>query len=322
MHKAIWHAFPGPVGLAGWIAVTVPLPLFAFEVSHRWEENQNVSTAVRWALVALPVFAAAAAARWTGYTDRRRTPSALLTATAVGTLVGTVLLAGVIAWYAWVVPLGGDLPWTVLGWAAPLLAVVGAAAGGLSASRWPTGRPSTRRRYIVGALVTVIGALVAPLVVWWGAEDSTIRYDEGHYGSVGPYYASSGRAGIVTLPAAGRYAIMAMGPSPTDPDCRIAGPGPAEERAGERAELVSIPPSDYGGDFATYSWVASFTVPAPGTYSLTCRAEGEDGNYSVGDVPEIRGAVASMIHWPIVVFWLLGAVPGLLILATRRPPEA
>jgi hypothetical protein len=163
--------------------------------------------------------------------------------------------------------------------------------------------------------VTVIGALVAPLVVWWGAEDSTLRYDEGDYGFVGPYYTSTGRSGIVVLPAAGRYAIMGMGFAPTDPDCRITGPGPTDERA----ELVPVPPSDYGEDFATYSWVASFSVPTPGTYALACREEGGDANYTVGDLPEIRGAVSSMIHWPIVVFWLLGAIPGLLILATRRP---
>jgi hypothetical protein len=233
----------------------------------------------------------------------------------VGALTGVVLLTGTVAFYTWVMPLGGDLPWAMLGLAAPLLAVVGAAVGHLTASRWPDGRPSQRRRYILGAAVTVIGALVAPLVVWWGAEDSTVRYDEGSYGSVGPYFASTGKAGVVVLPAAGSYAVMGMGvTSPTNPDCRISGPGLAEARA----ELVSIPPSDYGGDFATYSWVASFSVPAPGTYSLTCRAEGGDANYTVGDLPQIRGAVGSLVHWPIIVFWLLGAIPGLLIMASAR----
>jgi len=310
--RTVWRAFPGPVGLTAWIAVSVPLPLFAFEVSHRWEEDQNVSTALWWALAALPVFAAAAAAKWTRLTG---TPSARLTAVGIGALVGVVLLTGTVAFYAWIMPLGGDLPWAVLGGAAPLLALAGATVGHLNTSRWPTGRPSTRRRTILGAIVTVIGALVAPLVVWWGAEDSTVRYDEGRYGFVGPYYASTGRSGIVVLPAAGRYAIMGMGvAAPTNPDCRVTGPGPTDERA----EHVTTPPSDYGDDFASYSWVASFTVATPGTYSLTCRAEGEDANYTVGDLPEIRGAVSSMVHWPLVVLWLLGAVPGLLILATRR----
>jgi hypothetical protein len=312
--RTVRRAFPGPVGLAMWITVAVPLPLFAYEVSHRWEEDQDVSTALRWSLAAVPVFAAMAAARWTTHTGHRRGRSALLTAAAVGTLVGTVLMAVTAAFYAAVMPLGGDLPWTLLGWAAPMLAFAGGAVGHLSATRWPAGRASRRRRYVVGALVTVAGALVAPLVVWWGAEDSTVRYDEGHYGFVGPGYASTGRSGVVVLPAAGRYAIMAEGFAPTNPDCRLNGPGLAAQRAG----LVSIPPADYGGDAVSYSWVASFTVPAPGTYSLTCRTTDGQGDYTVGDVPEIRGAVASMIHWPILAFWLLGAVPGLLILASAR----
>ncbi|WP_431942333.1 hypothetical protein [Micromonospora marina] len=35
----------------------------------------------------------------------------------------------------------------------------------------------------------------------------------------------------------------------------------------------------------------------------------------VGDVPVIRGAVGEVIHWPVGAIWLLGAVPGLLIVA-------
>jgi hypothetical protein len=48
------RAFPGPLGLAVWIAVTVPAPLVLYEATHRWEEDQRVSTALAWTLAALP----------------------------------------------------------------------------------------------------------------------------------------------------------------------------------------------------------------------------------------------------------------------------
>lgn len=92
---------------------------------------------------------------------------------------------------------------------------------------------------------------------------------------------------MTTLPAAGRYALLAVGFAPQNPDCRVSGVG----LAGRSAEPVTIAPGDYGTDAASYAWVASFTVPAPGTYSLTCRSTDEQASYVVGDIPHVRGAV-------------------------------
>jgi hypothetical protein len=326
MSKETWLAagrmLPGPVGLAAWIAVTVPVPLVFFEATHRWEEDQDVSTALLWTIGALPVLAAAVTARWTELTGRHRAAWAPLAGVAVGTLVSAVFLAGSMAWYRWVIPLGGPMSWSNVLWSGLLLAVAGAVIGyviGLKGR--PRSRRSTRWGFLLGAIVTVVGALLAPVTVQLGAEDSTSRYDEGQYGGVGSNAASAGASGVLLLPAAGRYAILAMGVAPHDPDCRVGGPGLTERRA----TPVSIPPSDYGGDYATYAWIASFTVPAPGTYSLTCRTNDEQANYTVGAVPQIRGAVGALIHWPLVVIWLLGAVPGLLIIAStvrRRARQA
>jgi hypothetical protein len=152
--------------------------------------------------------------------------------------------------------------------------------------------------YLAGVVVAVAGAFLAQTTVQLGAEDSTISSDEGRYGEVGP--------GALTLPAAGRYAILAVGFAPSRPDCSVTGVA--------RVEPVTVPPSDYGGDAATYAWVAWFRVPGPGAYTVTCGSSDDKASYVVGDVPRIGGAVSSMIHWPLVGILLLGAVPGLLIM--------
>jgi hypothetical protein len=309
--------------LAAWLAVTVVAPLVSYDATHRWEEDQGVGTALWWTLAAVPVLALTVAARWTGRSGRHRAVRAFLAATTAGALISALFLIGSMAFYRWIIPLGGAVDWPKVWWAGLLLAVAGAAGGypvGLK-RRHRGGRPA-RWGYVVGAIVAVAGALMAPEIVQLGAEDSTSRYDEGRYGGTGLNAAPAGRSGVLDLPAAGRYAILAMGPSPADPDCLVGGPGSTSRRA----QAVSIPPSDYGtGDFATYAWVASFSVPGPGSYALTCRTGGQDASYTVGDVPRIRGAVAALIHWPVAVIMLLGGIPGLLIIAgtvrrgARRP---
>lgn len=313
MIGAAAKAFPGPVGLAAWIAVTVPVPLVLYEWTHRWEEDQLASTALVWTLAALPVLAGAVAARWGRHAARRGILTDLLLTLGVATGVSALLLAGSLAFYRWVVPLGGDPGWSGTWWLGLLLAAAGAAVGhavGRRGTGWAVrwARPTL----LLGAAVAVAGAVVAPVTVRLGAEDSTIWYDEGGFGGVGQAAAAPGRSGVLTLPAPGRYAILAMGDAPRRPDCRVSGPDGGAQR---RAELVSVPPSDYGGDFATYSWVASFTVPAPGTYTLDCRTGDPLANYTVGQTPRIRGAVASLVHWPPPLLWLLGALPGLWIAA-------
>ncbi|MFF4937147.1 hypothetical protein [Micromonospora sp. NPDC000729] len=169
-------------------------------------------------------------------------------------------------------------------------------------------RPASRRGYLIGGLTMVFGALLAQSAVRLGAEDSTIQELSREYGGVGSYATPTGR---FTAPAAGAYAIYAVGFAPADPDCRLTGGG-SEVRA---AEPVSVPPGDYGGDAASFAWVATVRVPTPGSWTLDCRTSDPDASYVVGDVPEIRGAVGELIHWPVGVIWLLGALPGLLIVA-------
>jgi hypothetical protein len=327
--EAIWRAalrvFPGPAVLAAWIAVTVPIPLVFYEATHRWEQDQPVSTALWWPVAAVPVLATVLAARWTSHAQRRRTVTAFMAAVAAGTVVSAVLFGLSLVVYRTVIPLGGEISWSRVTWRGLSLAVPGAAIGYLvGLLGWPGGRRPGRGPYLVGVLVAVAGAILAPVTVRLGAEDSTGRFDQGAFGGVGPYVAPA-TAGEVRLPAGGRYAVMAVGFAPDDPDCHVAGPGVARRHA----KLVTIPPGDYGSDAASYAWVASFSVPAAGIYSLTCRTHDEEASYVVVNVPPIRGAVGSMIHWPLGVIWLLGSIPGLLIFAntiwrpsTRHQPAA
>lgn len=321
MNAASWRvvgrAFPGPVALAVWILVTVPAPLVFFEWSHRWEEDLKISTALWWTVGALPVLAAVVAAKWTRYTGQNPTASAFVAAVAAATLISAVFLGASMAVYRWVIPLSGAAEWwSVLFSSAPLTACGAAVGYMIGPGRVRRSRLSDRHGYLIGGIVAMVGALLAQVTVQLGAEGSTMRYDLSDYGGVGPYAASAGEPGKLTLPAAGQYAIFAVGFSPENPDCQVTGAGPTARSA----KLVTIPPGDYGGDAASYAWVAVFNVPVPGNYSLTCRASDQQASYTVGEVPQIRGAVGALIHWPLVAIWLLGAAPGLLMIAdtTRR----
>lgn len=315
MWPRVWRTFPGPLALAVWMLVTVSAPLMFFRWAHRWEEDLEVSTALWWTVGAAPVLAAVVAARWAGCTGRRRSPDAVIAAT----LAAAVFASATIAVYRWVIPLGGDLPWrNILVGGVPLV-VCGAVGGALRRRGGRRGPGSTRRhRCVAGGIVAVVGAVLAPTTVRLGAEDSTVPHAMVEYGAVGPYAAATTAPGVARLPAAGRYAIFAVGFSPADPDCEVAGVGVPPRSA----TAVTIAPADYGGDHASFAWVASFDAPAPGGYSLTCRTADPAASYTVGEVPRIRGAVGALIHWPLTAIWLLGALPGLLVIAVAARRRA
>ncbi|WMF04582.1 hypothetical protein [Micromonospora robiginosa] len=297
--------------LAAWLLATVPAPLLFFAWTHRWEEDPTVAPALWWPVLASPVLAAVVAAGQ----PRGRGPVGVALAVAVSTLVTAVLLSGTLAFFRWVAPLTGEARW---GWAllgGLALAVVGAligyAAGGRLAHR---AHPASRRGYLVGGLAVVFGALLAQSAVRLGAEGSTIGDNPREYGGTGPYATSAGR---VTVPTPGAYAIFGVGDAPAGADCRLTGGG-ATVRADDP---VSVPPGGYGGDAATFAWIASVRVPAAGAWTMECRSSDPEASYMVGDEPRVRGAVGRLIHWPVGVIWLLGALPGLLVAvqtATRR----
>jgi hypothetical protein len=303
--RAVLRAFPGPFGLSVWIAVTVPVPLVFFDLTHRWEERPDASTVQWWTLAALPVLAFVAATRWTARAGARPTGTALVATIVVATLIAAVYLCLSLAIYSWIIPLPDPVGWTsALG--LPLAAVGAAMGSSIRPRDGDQNRRPGRRWYGIGAVIAVFGAVLAPITVRLGAQDSTIRYDEGKYGSV-QSGAPVGQPIARALPAAGRYAIYGVGFAP-QPECRISGQNFAERST----TLVTMPPGDYGGDYATLTWFAYFDVPAAGDFSITCRPSDW---YVVGDVPEIRGAVGVMIHWALPIILLLGALTGAMIIA-------
>ncbi|GAB3063443.1 hypothetical protein [Micromonospora schwarzwaldensis] len=290
---------PGPGVLAAWLLATVPVPLLFFEWTHRWEEDPPLTAALWWPVLASPVLAAVIAA---GQPRRRG-----VAGPALAVAVTAVLLGASLAFFRWVVPLTGEARWgrALLGGLA--FAVVGAltgyAAGGRLSRR---DRPPSRRGYLVGALAVVFGALLAQSAVRLGAEGSTVGEPPREYGGTGPAATTAGR---VTVPTPGAYAIFGVGFAPAAPDCRLTGAGAAVRMA----EPVRVPPGGYGTDAASYAWVASVRLPAAGAWTLTCRTSDPEASYVVGDEPRIRGAVGALIHWPVGVIWLVGALPGLLV---------
>jgi hypothetical protein len=305
------RAFPGPFWLFVWILMTVTAPVLMLPGFLRAEELLGEALPVLWwSVAAAPVPAAVVAARFTAGTGRRRTVAGFLAAVAVGTAVAGLFLLLSFAVYRWGIPLrrpaGGELFFGLP------LAAAGAAIGHRIALRrtGPVQRPASVRAAVAVAL---LGALLSTTTLQGGAEFSL---DLQRFPS--PARATAGAPITYPLPAAGRYGVYAEGSSPVDSGCRITG------GAGEvPVELVAIRPGTPGFDAtAGQRWIADFTVPEPGAYTLTCPESGDGAAYSVGAIPRIDGLAGALIRAapPLPVIWLLGALPGLLLLgeAVRR----
>jgi hypothetical protein len=280
-----------------WWVTAVSAPLIWFALVEPAEAVVSESPPVAWPTVcATLVLAAVTAARC------RVRQRGLRAAVAAGLTVALGYLCLAAAVYRWIIPLEKPPGPVIL---AALLPAAGAAAAG-----FPLGRRLFRTsgpRLVVAAVVAVLGALIAPVTVQRGAEFSFAVFPPDGASS------TTGSPAVLTLPAAGRWGIYTIEPAPSDPDCRVTPPGTAADR-------IPIPPARPGADTVpTYRWVAQFDIPAPGVYSVTCAPAAA---YVVNRPPVIRGAVAALVHWPVPVVRLLGALPGLLalggILVRRR----
>jgi hypothetical protein len=286
------YATPPPAAVVLWLAVTVVVPLLNFEFTHLWESDQDATSAARWTIASTPLVAIVTAARRPG---TRAVPA------VVGAAVCSwVLLAVALVGWLWIIPLDGSLHIAAVAVPAAVAGAVGAVVGH-GVGRMLPARAERRTRafgYAIGAVVAVVGALLAPMVVRLGAEDSTVGFS---------FDGRISRNGVTTLPAAGRYAIFGFEEAPRDPDCRVSG--------GLPVEVLTVRPADYEGDATSLMWVATFTAPGPGTYDVTCEG---DWSYTVGVAPEVDGPVGSMVRWPLVLILVLGALPGLAIVAGQR----
>lgn len=285
--------------------MSVSAPLVLYQFFHRAEDVLHKGPTVLWWILApLPVLAAASAARYdnTGG-GQRRVGAPLWRAVAVGTVVAGAYLCLSLSVYRWGIPVRQ---------AAGAEAVVGlplAAAGAVIG--YLLGRPAVRGarwpvRIVVGGLIAVIGALLAPVTVQRGAEFSFSSFP------AGPGETRIDRPVPLALPAAGHYGLYAVDSAPTDPDCQVAGSAMPDQMV----QLLPVKPGTPGLDATSaYRWIGEFDVAVAGDYSLTCRVSVTAAGYSVNKAPRIRGAVSMLVHWPLPILWLLGALPGLLMIA-------
>ena len=305
------RAVPGPFWWFLWAVGSVSAPLMSYPLFHRAEDILSEGPTVSWWMLApLPLLAAVAAARYaTIGGGQRRDGARWWRAVTVGTVVAGAGLCLSWAVYRWGIPVRRTPG------AEALLGLPLAAAGAMLGFR--LGRPGARggrgsRRIVAGALIAVTGAVLLPATVQRGAEFSFRDFPAG--------MAETRVDRPVPLPlrAAGRYGLYAVGSAPTGPDCRVTGPG----GPGQPVELLGVKPGTPGVDATpAYRWIGAFDVPAAGDYSLTCRVSDTGADYAVAGVPRIRGAVGTLVHWPLAVLFLLGALPGLLMIAAavRHP---
>jgi hypothetical protein len=173
----------------------------------------------------------------------------------------------------------------------------------------------SRGRVVTGALIAVVGALLVPVTVQRGAEFSFDSFP------AGPDEVRVDRPVPLTLAAPDRYGLYAVGSAPTDPDCQVTG----SDQVDRTVELLPVQPGTPGVDATpAYRWIGEFQVPAAGDYSLTCRVSIAAATYTVNKAPQIRGAVGTLVHCPLPILWLFGALPGLLLIGTavrRRERE-
>jgi hypothetical protein len=264
-----------------------------------------------WSVAAAPVPAAVAAARYTAGTGRRRTVAGFLTAVAVGTVVAALFLLLSLAVYRWGIPLRRPAGGGELFFGLPL-AVVGAVVGNRLGLRGtgPIRRPTSVRAAVT---VTLLGALLATTTLQGGAE---LSLDPQQFQSTAQ--TTNDTPTTYPLAAAGRYGLYAEGDSPVSSGCRITGGGTEQP-----AHVVAIRPGTPGFDAtAGQRWIAEFTAPTPGAYVLTCPGSDAGAAYRIGAIPRIDGLAGALTRStpPLPVIWLLGALPGLLLLgeAVRR----
>lgn len=259
----------------GWIPAGLVLPLVLLDAARY--EGYRAEAAE---LTAAAMVVATVAGFVLGWCDGRsgRSFTVLLTGVAVASLG---YLAVNDAMFRYVVPLGESGGFWLPGVAYAVLAATAGFVLGLVRRRPP--RPvSAGRLAVLAAAVAVLGALAVPEFARIGAELATIRFGPGD-GDL----------------AAGRHAVYALWGTT---GCRVTADG-AELPVAQPA----VPLTDNSDSVVT---VLVGTVRLPRA-AATVTADCPDGR--VGDLPEIRGPLASVVHLPGAVPPAVGAVPGLLL---------
>ncbi|WP_306214565.1 hypothetical protein [Actinoplanes sp. RD1] len=212
-----------------------------------------------------------------------RAPS-FVGALAAGTVTGALALLIIVALSRWVAPLDQQADFRV--YATLPSAVLGAAAGfGLRRLWRRPARPPRRWRYAAGGVLALLGMILVTGVIETAALHSTDAPTSVPAPPSGP-------------PAAGRWAVHRHDAEPG---------GAAGCTIGGRPVDTLTVPVDYSNDGTADVWVA--TVTPSGTDDLRCPFD-----WSARPV-DTRGAVSYLVSWPFPALWLIGAAPGLIVLA-------
>lgn len=187
---------------------------------------------------------------------------------------------------------------------------------------------STKTMVAAGFAVALAGALLTPGTVEDAAQFSLARPTGAEPGVQQPSTILPEEPGVqqpstFLLPEPGRYTLMADGLPPANPGCRLSGPGGVEVPA----EPLTVQPTEPGYDATpATTTLADVDVDVAGAYTLACSSGGDADYYLAGGWTISRIADAVM-RWPLPVLLLIGALPGLAIIAAaarRRtlPPAA
>ncbi len=192
-------------------------------------------------------------------------------------ITGAVSLAVSVVVFRWFVPLDEPAGWGFF--RALPLALVGGVAG--FAARFRSGNPPRRWRYVAGGLIAFFGLVTVTAALEVAARESVQQ--NGKWAAVHRYDAEESVAG-----------------------CVVTGP----DGFRRDVERLTVPVS-WSNDGTADIWVGEVDLPAGGAgYVLSCPAT------EVGLEPvRVGGAVAAMVGWPWAAVWLLGAAPGLTVLA-------
>ena len=290
---------PGTWCLFVWGLATAVIPLGLAASARPVEEARFGGPELAWWIVGASVLpAAVAAARYP------RGRSSLGRAMGAGLVTAALYAGATVAVYRFVFPMERHpVDLRVLAALGPALA--GALAGHLI--RWEPRRPRATTTVAAGFALALAGALLMPGTVQDAAQFSAAR-------PTGPEVSVRDSTTFV-LPAPGRYTLLADGTPPADPGCRLTGPGGAQTPA----EPLTVQPSEPGYDATpATTTIADVDVAVAGAYTMAC-ASGGDADYRLAAGWAISPVADALLRWPLPVLLLIGALPGLALVARGLP---
>ncbi|WP_199510667.1 hypothetical protein [Nucisporomicrobium flavum] len=225
-------------------------------------------------------------------------------AIGAGLAVAAVYVAATVAGYLLVFPMEAH-PVHAGVLLAVLPALAGATAGHLIGRR-SRSRPGfgSVKAAMTGAALALFGALLLPGTVADAAQFSAVEESGPDLYTLGP--------GQIAVPAAGRYTLLGDGDPPPDPGCRLIRAGAADVRA----EPLTVQPEEAGYDAtAGFRTIADVDVAVAGIYGLTCSSPGDGTGYRLVRRQSISPVADSLMRWPLSLIMLLGALPGLVLVA-------